>query len=203
MSRCPHCQQAIDCSGLSGVVECPLCRKRINCGPVRATPEVVASLPESAHAQPNPLDFVTEAPIPSSRRFINKKNPSTLWGFIDLGFQHYLTPVIIKIVWALSLGLAILGLAWAGLSVISTVVPESRQSRSSEWDSPSRSSPFSPPSASQQNATFVAHEVVAWLALLVSTAICLLILRVICESIIVLFNIAESLSSIDKKTKAV
>ncbi len=209
MSKCPNCHQAIDCTGLSGVVECPICKKRFNCTPARPTPVVASPLPEALPAQPEELQFTFDSPVSSSRRFLNKKKkPTTLWDFIDLGFQHYLTPIIIKIIWALCLGLAALGLAVAAFAVIRSSFPESdhsQQSRSSDvrYDSRPTFQPSSSPSAYEQWSTALVYKILGWIAFAISTAIILLIVRVICESIIVLFNIAESLTSIDKKTRAV
>lgn len=205
MPKCPHCHQVIDCTGLSGVVECPYCKKRFNCTPTRTTPPIVPPLPEPIAIEPEEPQFVQELPVSTSRRFMNqKKKPQSLWEFIDLGFQHYLTPIIIKVIWALCLLLAGLGVAYSGFSMITSMFPESSHSTASTrgWDSPPAFTPSAPMSAFENKSTILVLKIVGWLVLVVVTAIWLLILRVICESIIVLFNIAESLVSIDKKTKA-
>ena len=206
MSRCPHCHQVIDCTGLTGILECPHCRKRFNCTPTRTMPTVAAQLPEAVLAQPEEPQFVFDAPVSPTRSFLNKKkNPKTLWDFIDLGFHHYLTPIIIKVIWALCLGLAALSLVGAGFSVVTSLLPESDHSQPSPtgWNSPSSFGSTGPTSAFEQKTTMLVLRILGWLALAVVTAIGLLVVRVVCESIIVLFNIAESLVSIDKKTQAV
>jgi hypothetical protein len=149
------------------------------------------------------LDF--DSPVSSSRRFLNqKKKPKSLFDFIDLGFHRYLTPTIIKIIWALCLGLAALALTGAAISVITSMLPESSHSTSAGpgWDSQRSFAPSNPTSAFEQKTTLFLLKVVGWLFMAVTTLISLLIVRVVCESIIVLFNIAESLVSIDKKTAA-
>ncbi len=206
MSKCPYCHQPVDCTGLSGVVECPICKKRFNCTPARTKTAVATSLPEPVPAQTEGLQLDFDLPLSPPRRLLDKKKkPNSIWGFIDLGFQHYLTPIIIKVIWALCLGLAVLSLAGAGFYAIASMVPESKppqQSRSSDNQYNSRPSyqPSSPPSDLERASTLLVYKIVAWIGLAISTAIGLLIVRVICESIIVLFNIAESLASIDKKT---
>ncbi len=58
----------------------------------------------------------------------------------------------------------------------------------------------SQPSVVEEKTMELVYKILSWIGLAVITVIILLVVRVICESIIVLFNIAESLVSIDKKT---
>jgi hypothetical protein len=172
----------------------------------RTTSKVAIPLDEPPFAPPefNASQLGFDASVSSSRRFLHKKSPKSLFGFIDLGFQHYLTPIIIKVIWGLCLVLAALGAAGTGISLIAGLLPESEKSmsvRSSSDDMGwSLNRPSARPGVFQEKLTILALKIVAWLVLVVVIAIGLLIIRVICESIIVLFNIAESLVSIDRKT---
>lgn len=207
MSKCPHCHQAVDCTGLRGVVECPYCRKQFTCTPTQPTPTVAKQLPNATAAPSDPFDFTSDSPVSSTRRFMHKKKkPKGLWDFIDLGFHHYLTPIIVKIIWGLCLALAALGLAVAALFLIHSMLPEEASHASSYENSgpttnsrPSRRT-SSQPSVVEEKTMELVYKILSWIGLAVITVIILLVVRVICESIIVLFNIAESLVSIDKKT---
>jgi hypothetical protein len=203
MSKCPHCHQVIDCKGLAGVVECPCCKKRFRISPAQTTPLVTAQLPEPASTLPEEFHFTLDSPGSLSRQSLNRrKKPKPWWDFFDLGFHHYLTPIIIKVIWALCLGLAVLTLASAGFFAIGSMIPESKaQSRTSnsQYDSPPTFRPPTHPSALEEAGSLLLYRVLGWIGLAIVIAITLLVVRVVCESIIVLFNIAESLASIDKK----
>jgi hypothetical protein len=212
---CPHCKRTLNVSEkyAGKTAKCPGCEKPFRVE-FQESVAIVASvgaspLPEAEPAEPEDFLFAFDSPVSSvssSRRFLNKKKkPTNLWGFIDLGFQHYLTPIIVKVIWALCLGQAVLGLAVSGLYAISTMLPESshRQqslSSDSQYDSRPNYPPSSPPSAVETKTAELVYKIATWIGTAIVTAIVLLVVRVICESIIVLFNIAESLASIDKKT---
>ena len=189
---------------LDGRIGVPLLQEAILVTPARSIPPIAPQVSEPAPSAPDELQFVFESPVAHPRQFFNKKKkPKPWWDFFDLGFHHYLTPIIIKIIWALCLGLAALSLASAGLFAISSMIPESKaqsQSSNSQYDSQPTFRPPTHPSALEETSTLVVYKVLGWIGLAIVTAITLLVIRVICESIIVLFNIAESLTSIDKKT---
>jgi hypothetical protein len=133
-----------------------------------------------------------------------RKKPKSLLDFIDLKFEHYLTPVMLKVVWGLALLLAAIGICWGGLEVVASVLPEPKPDATAPSHSSSSTSgsrPYVAPSAGEQKVMEFLLKVIRWARNIVEAIIVLLMVRVICEFFIVLFDIAESMASIDRKTK--
>ena len=208
---CPYCKgQMAFVSLIAGQqVACPHCNRPFA---MPGSPQKTMPLPNQQPAPPPPppdaadpgsLGFLDESPavgMPRHHHFASRKQAS-FWHFFDLSFRHYLTPVLIKIVWALCLALGFLAVVGSGLYTVTSMLHESGF-RSAPDSAPAWDMPFTPSSPGVAKTTEVALKAVAWAIVVVVVAIALLVIRVVCESIIVLFNIAGSLSSIDGKIKA-
>lgn len=106
----------------------------------------------------------------------SRKKPKSLGDFFDFGFRYYLTPTLIKAIWLISLFLAFAVIALTGVvAVYASLLGDRRD--------------------------LAPALIIGWLFLVVVVVFWLVVIRVVCESIIVLFNIADSLESIDHKTK--
>ena len=193
---CPGCKVPLDIMPqMAGQqVACPRCRTTF-AAPV---PQMMAMPP----APPPPAPSYTAAektaapelmPLTSRTR---PEQPATLWDIFDLSFSRYVTPLIVKITWVLTLFFTS---AW--LLIIFTVLLIDLMP-----DTPVRSSPR--PSMQFELADKIDY---AWwrglvrlivLATQITGALLFVLgMRVVLESVMVVFNMAASLRSIDRKTK--
>lgn len=125
MAACPHCHAPLNCQGLSGRVECPHCGKPFLYRPGRkATPgqhapadflAVPADEEESVVEEAEPLAFL-EGPAPTAPSGavprISRESPSGEGpGVFDFGFQKFVTPTVVKVIWFIAVALFFLNLA--------------------------------------------------------------------------------------------
>ncbi|HEX3656729.1 MAG TPA: DUF4282 domain-containing protein [Pirellulales bacterium] len=173
-----------DDGSLAGqIVMCPHCR-----GQVR-----MPSQPAVAPAFPTTLL--------SNYRPQRQSQPSSgFWAFFDLSFKHYLTPVLIRTLWVLVLSAAaLLLLLNAGTAIASALPDNPQQTNVYPHSGFGQGMPDSPTSLGRTMALLTSRGF-AFLLHCVLTVMTLIAVRISFESVIVLFNIAESLTSIDKKT---
>jgi hypothetical protein len=143
---------------------------------VAATP-LAQQAPPPAHAPPS---------VSRARRTSRKlsRQPASIADFFDLKFEYYLTPVLTKILWASALVLALLIVA---TTTITLTTGESI---------------LSALSGASAKTMVIILKTITWTTLVLSTVTWLVALRLACEALLVLANVAESLSSIDEKTGA-
>lgn len=175
MSACPHCHRPIDCTGLSGIVECPHCKKRFTCQPLKIQQPMIAEPMKS----PLPLAPGPTIRLPSVTSLVRfRRSGGFFLDFLDLELRDYLTPIILKIIWSLCLMSGAFSAIAGAFSIgVSAYYVEEDDVISLTW------------------------KLIAWVASIGFIMICLVVVRVTCESLMVVFNIADSLSSIDKKIK--
>ncbi len=126
------------------------------------------------------------------------QKPISIWDFFDVRFQRYLTPVIIRIAWGLCLVLAFLGVTLAGVLLLSPKLPQSASSMARYL--PRHTEFHSSGIERERTSDSFGYRLFVWLSFVVASAIFLWTARIIFESIIVLFNIAKSLTSIEQAT---
>jgi hypothetical protein len=137
-----------------------------------------------------------------------RERPATLFDLFDLSFNRYVTPLIVKITWVLALVLSGVWLALVILAFGMSMLPELPDAPSSAprfRPQPHRefTTPFDSAFENARSQTFLQIlRVVAFLTQIVAVSLFLLWMRVALESVIVIFNIAASLRSIDKKTRS-
>jgi predicted nucleic-acid-binding Zn-ribbon protein len=184
---CPKCRAAMefDASIAGRAVACPKCGQQFTL-PQIAAPVAVASISPAI----TPSFHSTVA-----RRF---KKPSSAWDFLDFKFEKYLTPWIIRITWVMSCGMAVV------LLLVLLVTFATNSAASDE------SAPIEVPAGDTFDYKLPSRTTFATDATVRLTAFCvcvfllilgLLWLRVVLETLIVVFNIATSVASIDEKTK--
>ncbi|HEV7282373.1 MAG TPA: DUF4282 domain-containing protein [Pirellulaceae bacterium] len=128
--------------------------------------------------------------------------PATgLLDIFDWRFKKYLTPYIVRAAWIFCLFVSALWLGMIGLSTALMLAPDPPQ-RSSTFDRSSFESPrYSPPTALQKALGSEVLPRIFALVMGVTSAVgvllTLLFMRVLLESVIVLFNIAATLVSIE------
>ena len=182
--------------------------------PQLATPQGSAA---DSTPLPRPILFADEAPeyphIDSSqstgrpasvhsrfRQSVRQRfRPSTSWlDLFDWKFEKYLTPWIVRATWVVCVALAAL---WLSLIVFATVwamVPDIESNSSERPNVPFEGPEFRAPTLPRWLTARVA-SVLGGITLACSVILGVLWLRVLLETVIVLFNIATTLTSIDQK----
>lgn len=239
---CPRCQHQLGYDPrLAGQrVACPVCHFAF----VMPGPEAVgaaghapqASIPTAAPvAPPPPQESVVPggpaaavATTPSFRKLVStaierRFEPSTSWLdlLFDFQFKKYLTPLIIRVCWAICVVLAVTCVfVSGGLAAYESMPSEGIYAWLMELQDPSpadapRVEPgsarppqgkfeieFGPPPADMgDDLKRAAWAVLKFFISLLGIVYSLMFLRVWFETLIVIFNIAESLASIDRKTR--
>lgn len=183
--------------------------------PARNPPGPVAEPEEDR--EPAPL-IQTEATSVSSVRLPRRRlgalqTSNSFFDLFDFGFTKYVTPWVIRATWILILGWTglTIGLVSIGFLVEAASSVSSDGSTAGEREPRPSSDSFSvprvgSPSASRRSSTFdrqgynqisaVAWRVFAFVTALGSAILFLLWSRVVLETVIVLFNMAESLKAI-------
>lgn len=144
-----------------------------------------------------PIEWPQIVSTAVKRRF----QPSNSWlDVFDWKFEKYLTPWIVRLTWVLALVLAAISIILTARAVfvgsVSDLLPKQRASPppriEQKWEFQVPEKVSEPP--------MVFYRVLGFVLGVVVTIVGLLWLRVILETVIVLFNIARSLASIDRKT---
>jgi hypothetical protein len=127
-------------------------------------------------------------------------------GFFDLTFERYITPWVVRVTWVSALVLSAL---WAVVLVTvlgASVLTEDADTQTSsqrpgathtEFRLPSVGSSTSSPSSSRVSAKGIAYKVASIASIVCGVILFLLWIRVALETIIVVFNIATTLTSIE------
>jgi hypothetical protein len=218
---CPSCRLTLEIPPeLAGQqVACPKCGGRfISPG---GTPPVTSMAPApSPTFQPPPV-----FPEPSARTALSQaassgvpERAASLLDLFDLSFKRYVTPLIVKITWLLTLTLA--GL-WLTVTVVllvfsllpsedekqptaparTIVVPRRAVDRSVHLDFGQGVNMNQGPDESDFATLGMLVRIVYLASQVIGVVLMLLWVRVVLESVIVVFNIAASLRSIDRKTR--
>jgi hypothetical protein len=194
---CPNCGLAVTIvPNLAGqTVSCPRCQAHFvmpaGGGPI---------------AQPVGPSFVSVYQSGGSRKFRPAKS---LLDIFDFRFEAFVTPIIIRTTWVLVLIGACLYSAWALYSALETEskyqirLPEMTATEPATKTSPTVIK--KPPTMEELEAEAKRSETMrnlVWFGFkLIALCLSLLWVRVSLEMTIVAFNIANSLQSIDQKTK--
>lgn len=177
MISCPHCRGTLDDDGtLSGAVACPRCGGQFTIGRSRPAPPGMAIRTSGNQRRGTPGGFF-----------------AWVLKVLDLQFKHYWTPTLIKWAWFLFVLMSLLAIGGALLMLVSPAVDENPVvSRPSDFGSP----PTWRPPRFVVDASF---RIIATCILLIGIAEGLIAFRVICEFLIVIFDIADTLKRIEKK----
>jgi len=215
-SKCPACKMPLEISPelIGQRVACPLCKAEFlvsGSAHSHSGNRPPASLP--APLSTSVVETNTSSIVPMTRR---RDRPVRLLDLFDLTFNRYVTPLIVKITWVLALLLAVVWLVTAGLFAVVAALPEKKAPSIEEKVSeaprgrpaPMRQVPEdrSPPEYRFRSPTmdWLGEGVIiaaAFVTQIIGVVLLLLWVRVVLESIIVLFNIAASLKSIERNSQ--
>ncbi len=177
---CPHCGNVLEDDGslVGQQVVCPHCRRQF--------------IMPGAVAPPIGVPRITPPPVSvlAARRTQQGSASDVLFHFFDWRFEHYLTPWIIRIMWVLFLVGAALSIVSFGLDAIGVEVGDVFGGRG-----PVDFRPGGPIGHREPNGAFVFASRVVWFVVkCIALAMLLLYVRVVLETLIVLFNIATTLT---------
>lgn len=188
--HCPRCSKAYRVPVGSAPTLCPEC--------MRASSEldVLSDEPRLSHsARPIP-PALPEMEIPVATRKHPRRRPGLveqLCWLLDLRFDRYLTRLIVQGTWVLILGLA-------AVVALSVVIAGFRDAIGGESQSESGWRFEGGPLWSGL-AAFVSHPIGGALLRLMGLFFAVCYLRVLCESVIVIFNISARLASIEDRCR--
>ena len=155
----------------------------------------------------------------TQRRF---KPSTSVFDIFDWKFERYVTPWVIRFTWMAIVGLTATWFLAAVIALLVTVTPEFKTDTSKDSSTRSSSKTLETPNKTYEQTEYrptttgyrfdsgavgrnsaqyllrVALAVFAFLTAMVMMMIFLLWVRVVLESVIVLFNMAETLTSIDR-----
>ena len=225
-AKCPHCAQAMMVPNhLAGKqVRCP------GCNPVLSVPPTTSSLPpapppeQSSVSDESLYSELSEQKIAraglgtkssvSHHRGVKRKwqSSSSIWDVFDFQFRRYVTPLIVKITWIVFLAVTAAWLTFAVAIFVMALPGNSELSFSSNTGFPSDVSVSSPqyrqgriaesPGPFWKLSEAALFKVAMMITTVILASIGVLWVRVVLEAIIVIFNIAETLSEIRNETVA-
>lgn len=183
---CPHCRGPIQDDGRHAgqTLVCPRCRGQFN---------VPGQQPQQ---KVQPASVYSTA---ISRRF--KESSSPLDIFFDFRFEMYLTPLIIRATWIIAIACTVAGLSGLTVWLAMTATPQQQGPQMQPGGVPMEVGIEELREPKAVVADYGAWKAVFYVAVVVGSILALLWLRVCLEAVIVIFNIAESLESIDGKTR--
>jgi hypothetical protein len=133
----------------------------------------------------------------------------SFWDLFDFRFEKSLTPWIVRLSWVLILIVGALWIVAIVVGVLGAVLPDipdseryATEARLKTYSPAVGSIPGNTPSSGTTPSLTSALRVNRWLAVLtggISVLLGVLWLRVVLESVIVLFNIAATVAQIDRK----
>lgn len=232
---CPHCQTVVqhNPSMAGSVVRCPKCDGQFQ------VPSTVSPLVDPTRSRYGTADTAQRGShgTISNRRILRRRQQATgrvRWlGFLDLQFEKYLTPMIVRATWCVVLILAATNIPVVLYFVLrpetSNAGQINRQVSVQTPGTPSSTEPSQPRSSGEsqdagrpnsgrevqdagwevgvstgriEGAMNVARKGLAMLSWIVGPILLILWVRVLLETVIVVFNIANTLTSIDDRLKA-
>ena len=194
---CPNCALAVTIvPQLAGkTVSCPRCQAHF----------VMPAQAAGPVAQPAGPSFVSVYQSGGSRKFRPAKS---LLDIFDFRFEAFVTPIIIRTTWVLVLIGACLYAAWSLYSALETEskyqirVPDMYAAEPAvKGSEPIKKPPTIEELQAQAKQAETVRKLITFAFQLISLCLLLLWIRVCLEMTIVAFNIANSLQSIDQKTK--
>lgn len=136
------------------------------------------------------------------RERLTRVDKFTIWHLFDFKFQYYLTPWIIRAYWVLTLLTTSIYLVFLTVVLIFSFAPDVSFSTSTSQPS-SGWTPGTVPSSPSEfsiRAIAVIARIVRYIAAVVVAIFAVLTVRIICEILIVIFNIATTLTNIERQT---
>lgn len=187
---CPQCNTLMEVASdvFGAMIACPHCGQQLR-------------LPDP------PASAAPTRPLTMSRIIDRRFQPSnSLWDLFDLKFEKYVTPLIIRVTWMIVLLIAGLWIVTILGMLVLALLPEMDLPKSNsirrgpevEFTTPAAFSESPMPStvAWLTNRLLV---VLAALTSIVGVGLMVLWIRVSLETVIVIFNIAKTLTSMDGK----
>jgi hypothetical protein len=189
--NCPHCQTQLDITGLSGMFACPRCGQTIEISP---TPPPLANVSVASPAAP-----VFEAS--SAEESILSKRPKSggPLAFLDLKFEYYLTPTIIRFYWATAIIIAVLTFVFRLVTLLESKFKKA-PSTQPHFEFRSPFSDTDVPGSDGWIPDFI-YDGGFYLLMVIGMVAMLLFIRLVCEFVIVLFDISTTLKDIRDKEK--
>jgi hypothetical protein len=141
------------------------------------------------------------------RRFVESKS---FWDILDFKFEKYLTPWIVRVSWATALVVALMWLVVLTFGLLMSIIPtpetdtrngSSPRTAPQEYDRSARPGWHFDLSPVREYSAKTALAIVAYLTAIIGCVVSLLWIRVVLECVIVIFNIAQTLTSIDASIK--
>lgn len=185
---CPGCRAelTIDSSMVGRRVQCPSCSHQFVIPGGEKPPQIPAAQPyvPPAPAFSAPTSYSNFA----SKRF--KQSDSIFDIILDFRFEKYVTPWIVRITWIVVLVVGAIMLLLQIGGDISSLLPDGSNSRQPNFD-------FQPRGELVYRLVQFGQILLRYSTLFIG----LLWIRVVLETMIVIFHIAQSLASIDRKTR--
>lgn len=189
--QCPRCGKRYAIPAGTQPDVCPACSQAAGAPPA-GYPQAAATS-DSAQFQ---FDQVGPAGGHIDHRHRRRTGMEHVWWLLDLRFERYLTPWIVRFTWnaALLLGLGAICLWTIGslADLISSPAPASPSGGGSGFR-------FAPDFLLEVLDTRLARHALAWCVQVIVVAFGLLYVRVICEAVIVLFHVSNTLTEIRKQ----
>jgi hypothetical protein len=186
---CPNCkaQMTFDPALAGQAVACPYCAAQFVMYGGQPTPSV-------------PTQSISFSSVAAARF----SKPSSFFDIFDFRFRMYLTPWIVRLTWIVVLALSVVALLGITLEFIAESIPESPKKETANSQpfefQGERLRPTQPPPKVFWLKVF--WRILSTVAQMIGVVASVLWTRVLLEIMIVIFNIAQSLASIDKKIKA-
>ena len=189
-------------------VACPKCGASFvvpaSASGVAVTPAAAAAAPAAPTAPGDAFSSISSAArgkiVRGAQRRLKRSNSAL--DLLDWRFEKYLTPWIVRVTWIVVLTLSAIWLLLLTIGLAASMLPQgsgetvTRSSSDSSYTVRSFGTPRSGASAYVIRNTVA---VMTYVTALFGLALFLLWVRVMLESLIVLFNIAESLNTIDSR----
>ncbi len=194
--QCPRCGKRYAIPAGTQPDVCPACAQAAGATPPSAPPP---GYPQSA-ATGDSAQFQFDQMAPSGGhadfRHRRRSGMDHVWWLLDLRFERYLTPWIVRFTWHAAL---ILGLGAICLWTIGSLADLLSSPRPTSPTGGEGGFQFAPDFLLEVLDTRLARHFVAWCVQVLIIAFGLLYVRVICEAVIVLFHVSNTLADIRRQ----
>ena len=208
--KCPKCQKSLSVPDkyLGRVVKCPNCKQPFKYGemaeivapPIQKAPSGIDR--ETPDVEPENLDIEPRISVSRIKRGGRLQTAESWLDLFDWKFKKYLTPWIVRATWIIFLVLVGIWLALQLLGIVLFILSLVAPSVEGLGQQGNGGVPRFEPANRDPRSWATGIVIFAQIAMVGVILTSVLWVRVVLESIIVLFNIATSLDSIDRKTTA-
>lgn len=203
---CPTCQRRFSIPAGRVPEKCPECVRN---GEDASPSEDSAGSSERSTTETEPAvrfaeveDEVATPPIELNRTRPRRRSRGAigLFELLDLKFERYLTPWILRFTWSAALIVFVIALAGRATASVASVFDDSTAQLPAAEQEPQRriAMDFGPLNEHLPSLRDSAGRVLQFLLQIVAAVFALLYLRVVCELFIVVFNISATLTRMER-----